>query len=385
MNADSKAAGRKRDAESLGAPCSEPAPARSALRASAFSLLETIGVLAVLAILAAVLLPALIRQMDKVAGDQESAALKSFGDALQQNIMRTRYIPSDADWALSVAAELGLNVSNVTTNARRQPRFFLIDPTWRIETTLAGQSYQQTNAGSSILPVNPRLLMLSSIGTSLPGGIVNGVAAAADFTNIWNAVDGTVPTTAPAFAGWAGSGDDLKVQRVDLSPLFVRLLLSSSASSGTPSYSIDQTNSTVPITNAYFLQNSVLYLYTASGTLDSEQILTGDSAFIYYLGRWRGSVSGAAFVAGVDIAAVVDQYMAAYPNSRAQNGTNQQTVVVQKMIAYMDRYSDWAAAGFPPTTSPSYIAVSSAKLDMMTAVQQQYQHNGYNPPETPCQ
>src|SRR5207245_1609726 len=50
----------------------------------AFSLIELIGVLAVIAILAAVLAPALIRQMDRIAGDQESASLKSFGDALQQ-------------------------------------------------------------------------------------------------------------------------------------------------------------------------------------------------------------------------------------------------------------------------------------------------------------
>src|SRR5437016_3062066 len=54
----------------------------------AFSLIELIGVLAVIAILAAVLVPALIRQLDKIAGDQESAALKSFGGALQASIMR---------------------------------------------------------------------------------------------------------------------------------------------------------------------------------------------------------------------------------------------------------------------------------------------------------
>src|SRR6266542_2765424 len=60
----------------------------------AFSLIEMIGVLAVIAILAAVLVPALIRQMDKIAGDQESASLKSFGDALLQSILRNRVIPS---------------------------------------------------------------------------------------------------------------------------------------------------------------------------------------------------------------------------------------------------------------------------------------------------
>src|SRR5262245_31058372 len=60
----------------------------------AFSLIVIIGLLAVIAILAAVLVPALIRQMDTAAGQQESAALKALVDALQQSILRKRSIPS---------------------------------------------------------------------------------------------------------------------------------------------------------------------------------------------------------------------------------------------------------------------------------------------------
>src|SRR6266536_3397979 len=94
----------------------------------AFSLIELIGVLAVMAILAGMLVPALVRQMDKVAGDQESAALKSFGDALQQSIMRNGYIPSATDWAAQTATELGVDVTKVTTSPRNRPRLFLVDP-----------------------------------------------------------------------------------------------------------------------------------------------------------------------------------------------------------------------------------------------------------------
>ncbi len=109
-------------------------------RPRGFSLMELIGVLAVIALLAASLVPTLIRQMDRIAGYQESAALKSLGDALNQSIRRNRYIPSHTDWASTVATESGVAVSNVTTNGRKQPRFFLIDPAWRIGASAAGAS-----------------------------------------------------------------------------------------------------------------------------------------------------------------------------------------------------------------------------------------------------
>ncbi|HXI51243.1 MAG TPA: prepilin-type N-terminal cleavage/methylation domain-containing protein, partial [Candidatus Saccharimonadales bacterium] len=92
------------------------------------TLIELIGVLAIIAIVAAALVPVLIRQLDKAAADQETAALKSFSTALQRSAQRNRYIPSEADWASVVAAELGANPSDVSTNGRRQPRFFLVDP-----------------------------------------------------------------------------------------------------------------------------------------------------------------------------------------------------------------------------------------------------------------
>src|SRR5437879_4180674 len=111
----------------------------------AMTLIELIGVLAVLAILAAFLVPALIRQADKIAGDQESASLKSFSDALQSSIERNRYIPSDTDWATNVAKELGVDVTTVTNSPRKQPRFFLIDPALQIGTNFSGLPYGQTN------------------------------------------------------------------------------------------------------------------------------------------------------------------------------------------------------------------------------------------------
>ena len=366
----------------------------------AFSLIEMIGVLAVIAILAAALAPSFVRHMDKTAGDDESASLKAFGDALQKSIMRNRYIPNATDWATTLATESGVDLAAVTTNPRRQPRFFLIDPGLNINNTGVTQPgdgapalpYTQNSDGSANVTNSSRVLIISSVGTPLPAGVVSGVPTAADFTAIWTNADQTVPP-APVLAGWTGGTNDLKVQRVNLSPLFVHVLLSQNASVGAnPRYSIDSTDWAsgieVPKTgfiDRYFLQNSVLALYKNTGELDSQQIMIRDNSFVYDQNVWRGSIGGEGFLAGLDIASVVDRFMAAYPNVRAQNGTNQQAVVVQSMINFTDRYDNWSAAGFPSGSDPSYVAVVNAQAAMKAAVQGQYQANANNPPQTACQ
>jgi hypothetical protein len=237
-------------------------------------------------------------------------------------------------------------------------------------------------------------MIVSSIGRTLPGGFASGVASAANFTNIWNAADGSVPL-APIFSGWPGTGDDLRIQRVDLSPLFVQLQLTKAVSSRCcPRYSIDNNNwatarsvsDTLADWPGYFIQNSMLYLYNHGSELDSLQILIRNNAFIYDQNTWRGSIGGEGFLGGLDIASMVDRYLAAYPNVNAQNGTNQQAVVVQKMIDFMDKYDAWSAAGFPPASSSSYSELQSAQVAMRNAVQGQYiQAGGYSPNPVNCQ
>jgi hypothetical protein len=92
-------------------------------------------------------------------------------------------------------------------------------------------------------------------------------------------------------------------------------------------------------------------------------------------------------VGRLDVATVVDQFLKAPPNPRAQYGTNQQSLVVSNMNTFFSTYNNWAAAGFPhlgnqSNQTPAY--VTEAQVNMMTAVQGLYKSTAYNPPPVPC-
>jgi len=370
-----------------------------------------IGVLAVLAVLAAAVVPTLIRQMDRIAGEQESTALKSLGDALQQSILRKRYVPSATDWATNIAVELGVDIANVTTNARRQPRFLLIDPALKIGDNSSGLPYDQTgrifgsvvtnNSGVVIPPISPRLLLLSSISRTLPTNILSGTSTNFNAIWDWSETGSALPATSFTWTGWPNC-EDLKVQRINLSSLFVRLILTTNISeSGYYSINTTSTNYNVPTSqgkDGYFIQNTVLYLYVGRTNLDTQQLLTRDTSYVYEQNIWRSSLTGGSFLAGsLDLGSVVDKYLEAPENRNAMytltnnlhGNTNvsltQQSVVVSNMIAYMKAYTNWAAAGFPNNSLKT--TARSISDNMLIAVKGQYQKTGsdnYVPFPTPC-
>jgi type II secretory pathway pseudopilin PulG len=371
-------------------------------------MIEMIGVLAVLAILATIIISSTPRQLDIAAANLEGTNLVNYATALQNSILRNRYIPGTNDVIQVIATELGMDAKDVSTNSRNNPRIFVFDPGWAFYTNDAlnavslgplmssGRAWQQGIGGAFMLPngtgqygggsnnppYKPRLMILSNLGTvplALPSGFDEG-----DFAARWDAADGTVPTG--GHWAWGGNGDDMRVQRINLTPLFVHVILYNYNYPTTVQgrYAIDRDkqgsvtnivpNGTYGV-DTYFIRGTILGLLksaAAGGTLDADQILNRDTSFAYVEDVWRSSINlgegidPRAALMGNALWATAATFMGSRYYTNAVNGVTP-PIVVSNMANFMSNYIVWATNNFPLSGS-SYVNASNAQVGMIAAM-----------------
>jgi prepilin-type N-terminal cleavage/methylation domain-containing protein len=342
---------------------------------AAFSLIEMVAVLSVLAILAAAMLPVLLRGYDRVARDRESRCLEGIGNSLRRHVLRNCNIPGPAEFAQAIAIELGCHISQVLTNERGLRRVYLIDP--GITATVAMPFTQGDFGVTNQVGPGVRVALLSSIGEALPANITNGMAAsAAIFSNVWNVGEGQVP----AGWSWGGRGQDLRIQRIDLDGLFVPVILNYEAltvfSSNRGRFSINNGGTNIlPTTPTYVasvLKGSVLGLHHHAGTtntLQVREVIQHPVSYIYDRDAWRGRLflgRGLRVTTGIDLQAAHDLAVASPLNPNAQ-GTPQATPVgvILATSNYLRSFLVWKTNGYP-SSGASYNAVNSAQKALDT-------------------
>jgi type II secretory pathway pseudopilin PulG len=324
-------------------PVARPALAatrRPPRAARGFSIIEMVAILAIIAILAATITPGVMRQMDQAALTKERADLLAMTDAFQHAIRRNRAVTGHSTWAAALGDETQMGAAVVATTPRGFNRAFLVDPALR----LAGANlpFTQTTNGTH-QPISARVIILSSLAGALP--VTSGVPSASEFNEIWNTASGARPAS---WTNYSGTGEDLVIQRVNLRPLFHRLVLINNDLAGTGRFSVDgSTAHPVPNTgtgwDTYYVDGTVIGLHGADGSLQCREILSGDASYVFEFGYWRGLLHEGRLrpSRGMQFAAAVQQFLNTPRNPGADFGGTQQAVVDQ-MYTYLFIYTLWA-------------------------------------------
>lgn len=355
---------------------------------AAFSLIEMIGVLAILAILIAVIVSTTTRSLDFAAMNLESTNLVNFATAFQNSALRNRVIPGPTgtkNWVQMIAAELGVSPSMVNNNARSSRRVLMIDP----NNTITLPYTQAANGTRPLGQPIARVMILSTLGTAFPAGFVDGTTT--DFGTIWNTPDGTLPAFSASnpLHAWNGRGSDLMVQRIDLGSSFVHLVLWNYPPPNPPQgqYQIDRplgnlTLNKVPANasfDSYFLNGTILSLLDDKNpaTLQVDQILSRNAAFFYIQGVWRGTLNlgnglgqnATNLTASSEVGAAFSASTAAFLASKYNSGTTTTPpMVANAMSNFMAAYINYANAGFPKSPDTSYTAAKAAQTAMFDAM-----------------
>jgi type II secretory pathway pseudopilin PulG len=187
-------------------------PLSSAGASAAFTLIEMIGVLAIMAVLASVLVPNVLRSLDRAAVRAEASTLDALGEQTKLYLRVNGTAPTVANWTTQIGSFADIAPVDIATNKRAMARTYLLEP--------------------SVAPTPaPRALILSSMRAGLALPTSANITTSAQFQSLWQTADNALPSAA-SWAGWstwsavANSGEYLLIERVNLLPIYNSDLLS---------------------------------------------------------------------------------------------------------------------------------------------------------------
>lgn len=163
-----------------------------------------IGVLAIMSILAAVIIPNVLKSIDAAAVKAEIQTTQNLAEALKSywrtngTIPTTAIPPATINWGTQLAGAAGLSPHEVVTTQWGSMRTYVVDPA----------------SGSS-----PRIMIISSMRTGLAVPTQISLNNAARFADVWDTSDGVIPSGASAtlWTSWSTvTAPFLIVQRVKL-------------------------------------------------------------------------------------------------------------------------------------------------------------------------
>ncbi len=249
------------------------------MRQRGFTLMELIGVIAVIAILSAVIAPNLFKSVDDALAKAEKGNLETLANGLVSYSRQAKRLPSrtPADWAAVIANHVAIPESEVLVNRRGFNRALYFDPRFFTSSDSNFSGYQQTS-GLTAPPVSPRAIFVSDLTRNAPARPTTSAA----FEAIWDQDPGASVLAGPK----------VHIQRISFASLFHRLVLNNQNTSQ-PAYSLESgSQSAVPAASGgldgmvtrYVMDGTELRLYQApfpSGALETSSLVQVDKHYRY--------------------------------------------------------------------------------------------------------
>ncbi|MEM7541863.1 MAG: type II secretion system protein [Pseudomonadota bacterium] len=251
----------------------------NAKKAWGFSLIELIGVLAIMAILASAIAPRVLDDIKRTRQDKETQQLDVLRDHLQTYILDNKAVPNlaVAQWTSAIASMASVPVSKVEFNERNFRRGYFVDPRFLTSTDTPFSGFTQ-QGGLSNPPVSPRIMLVSD----LTGNAPNPPTTTAEFNAIWDQTAGASIV----------ESSDVKISRLNLRGVFHRVILTNEQSAQTSFRLEDGSLNGIPAAGAggdgvvtrYVINNTQISLYAdpfPGGALDEVFIADDDKNFAY--------------------------------------------------------------------------------------------------------
>ena len=200
-----------------------------------FTLIEVIGVLAIMAILASAIAPNIVHGIKRAVRDAEDASLVTLTATLKRSVAETHVIPGTAvaEWSGAVGPYLDVPQNSISGNKGAGTRRLISRQT----NDLGGVPYDQGirfSAGAAAqgtlptaAPLRARMILVSDLSGNPPNGNISNNR----FDNIWDQA-GNIPN------GFQES-EDLRLARISFAGMFYPVTVNCLSVANVPRWSID--------------------------------------------------------------------------------------------------------------------------------------------------
>lgn len=361
-------------------------------RCSGLTTIELIAVLAIISILAGIVAYSVMKRISVASANAEAISLSTIAETYKTAVMRTRSVPNMTNWWMVLSDELTQSESDVMKNRKGNVRLMLPHPLARITNTVGSGNFAcnlaqdsswqsspiyQQNAFGALSLANLKIIFASSIGSPLvsTNQTTDFIKSSDDFDRIWNTPKDGIPTTTHflSLSNRLSGGEDLVLMRLDLSPLFCRVVLNNMDDGVNPWYSLDGSTNLanppmarmvaagIPPANqvvAWFIKGTVLDLRYPSlnglpGLIQMSEPLTESGSYVFEKGRWgrRASCAKDTRASLTQFRDVVQQYLDVQKNNlpfvvaHTRDRSYPQDVV-NELYTFMLGYADWSTIAF---------------------------------------